>query len=78
MIYLKNEKQIECIRQSCKMLSAMYREFIALVKAGIATIEIDHWVNNWIKKSGGKPILLGYGPKKVRFRHRYVFQSTTK
>jgi methionyl aminopeptidase len=67
MIYLKNEKQIEGIRKSCKMLSAMYRELIPLVKSGIATIEIDHWVNNWIKKSGGKPILLGYGPKNSPF-----------
>jgi methionyl aminopeptidase len=67
MIYLKNEKQIDGIRQSCKMLSAMYRELIPLVKAGIKTIEIDHWVNNWIKKTGGKPILLGYGPKNNPF-----------
>ncbi|MDR1325545.1 MAG: type I methionyl aminopeptidase [Treponema sp.] len=67
MIHLKNEKQIEGIRQSCKMLSAMYRELIPLVKAGIETIEIDHWVHNWIKKSGGKPILLGYGPRNNPF-----------
>jgi methionyl aminopeptidase len=67
MIYLKNEKQIDGIRQSCKMLSAMYRELIPLVKAGIKTIEIDRWVNDWIKKSGGKPILLGYGPKNNQF-----------
>ncbi|MDR1220046.1 MAG: type I methionyl aminopeptidase, partial [Treponema sp.] len=67
MICLKNEKQIEGIRKSCKMLSTMYRELIPLVKAGTETIEIDHWVHNWIKKSGGKPILLGYGPKKNPF-----------
>jgi hypothetical protein len=48
MIYLKNEKQIGGIRRSCKMLSAMYRELIPLVKDGIETIEIDRWVNNWI------------------------------
>jgi methionyl aminopeptidase len=67
MIYLKSEKEIEGIRKSCKMLSAMHRELIPLVKAGIATIEIDHWANNWIKKSGGKPILLGYGPENSPF-----------
>jgi methionyl aminopeptidase len=37
------------------------------VKTGVETIEIDHWVNKWIKKSGGKPILLGYGPKNSPF-----------
>jgi methionyl aminopeptidase len=64
MIRLKNEKQIDGIRKSCKMLSAMYRELIPLVKPGIQTIDIDNWVNNWIKKSGGRPVFLGYKVKK--------------
>jgi methionyl aminopeptidase len=64
MIRLKNEKQIEGIRRSCRMLSAMYRELIPLVKPGIQTIEIDQWVRNWIKKAGGKPVFLGYRQKK--------------
>jgi len=46
------------------MLSAMYRELIPLVKTGVQTIEIDHWVKNWIKKAGGKPVFLGYGSPK--------------
>jgi len=64
MIRLKNEKQIDNIRKSCKMLSAMYRELIPLVKPGVQTIEIDHWVRDWIKKAGGKPVFLGYRMKK--------------
>jgi methionyl aminopeptidase len=64
MIRLKNEKQIEGIRKSCKMLSAMYRELIPLVKPGIQTIEIDMWVRDWIKRAGGKPVFLGYTIKK--------------
>jgi len=67
MIRLKNEKQIEGIRKSCKMLSAMYRELIPLVKPGIQTIEIDMWVRDWIKKAGGKPVFLGYCVKKNPF-----------
>ena len=42
----------------------MYRELIPLVKPGIQTIEIDFWVQNWIKKAGGRPVFLGYKPKK--------------
>ncbi|MCL2277477.1 MAG: type I methionyl aminopeptidase [Treponema sp.] len=64
MIRLKNEKQIDGIRKSCKMLSAMYRELIPLIKPGIQTIDIDQWARNWIKKSGGRPVFLGYKPKK--------------
>jgi len=61
MIRLKTEKQIDGIRKSCKMLSAMYREIIPLVKPGVQTIDIDRWVRNWIKKAGGTPVFLGYG-----------------
>jgi len=64
MIRYKNEKQINGIRESCKMLSAMYRELIPLVKPGVQTIEIDQWARNWIKKCGGKPVFLGYVMKK--------------
>jgi methionyl aminopeptidase len=67
MIRLKNEKQINAIRASCKALSAMYRELLPLVKPGVETIEIDRWVFNWIKKIGGKPAFLHYGPRKNPF-----------
>ena len=60
MIRLKNEKQINGIRESCKMLSAMFRELAPQVKPGLKEIEIDQWVRNWIKKAGGKPAFLGY------------------
>jgi methionyl aminopeptidase len=62
MIRLKNEKQINGIRKSCKLLSAMYRELIPLIKPDVQTIEIDHWARVWIKQAGGKPAFLGYGP----------------
>jgi methionyl aminopeptidase len=64
LIRIKNEKQIDGIRKSCKILSAMYRELIPLVKPGVQTIEIDQWVQNWIKKAGGIPVFLGYTIKK--------------
>jgi len=64
VIRLKTEKQIEGIRKSCKMLSAMYRELVPLVKPGIETIEIDKWARNWIKRAGGIPVFLGYSQSK--------------
>jgi methionyl aminopeptidase len=63
MIRLKNEKQIDGIRTSCRLLSAMYRELIPLVRPGVETIEIDRWVRAWIKQAGGRPWFLGYGSK---------------
>ncbi|MDR0761013.1 MAG: type I methionyl aminopeptidase [Treponema sp.] len=67
MVRLKNEKQIDGIRESCKALSAMFREIIPLVKAGVETRDLDRWVQNWIKKAGGRPAFLGYGPKNNPF-----------
>jgi methionyl aminopeptidase len=64
VIRLKTEKQIEGIRKSCKMLSAMYRELVPLVKPGIETIELDKWARNWIKHAGGIPVFLGYRQSK--------------
>ena len=59
MIRIKNERQITGIRESCRMLSSMYRELIPLVKPGVETIELDRWVYGWIKKAGGTPAFLG-------------------
>ncbi|MDR2517820.1 MAG: type I methionyl aminopeptidase [Spirochaetaceae bacterium] len=63
MIRLKNEKQIDSIRQSCRMLSAMFRELMPLVAPGVATLDLDKWAQGWIKKAGARPAFLGYGPK---------------
>ncbi len=61
MIRLKNTQQLEGIRSSCKLLSMMYKQLIPLVQEGVETKELDHWVQQWIKKAGGKPAFLGYG-----------------
>lgn len=61
MIRLKNPKQIDGIRQSCKMLSAMFKELVPLVRPGVETLELDLWAQDWIKRAGGKPAFLGYG-----------------
>jgi methionyl aminopeptidase len=61
VIRLKNDKQIEGIRKSCKMLSAMYRELIPLVKPGVETRDLDRWVRRWIEQAGGRPAFLGVG-----------------
>ncbi|MDR1389392.1 MAG: type I methionyl aminopeptidase [Treponema sp.] len=67
MIRLKNEKQIDGIRKSCKLLSAMFRELVPRVKPGVSTADLDSWAHNWITKAGGRPSFLGYGDKKNPF-----------
>jgi len=63
MIRLKTGPQIDGIRRSCKALSAMFRELIPLVKPGVTPLDLDRWTRDWIRKAGGKPAFLGYGPK---------------
>jgi len=45
------------------MLSAMYRELIPLVQPGVQTIDLDKWVQKWIKSAGAHPAFLGEGSK---------------
>jgi methionyl aminopeptidase len=61
MIRLKNSKQIDGIRASCRMLKTMFDELEPLVKPGVETRDLDHWVRDWIARGGGKPAFLGYG-----------------
>lgn len=55
MIRIKNEKQIDGIRRSCKALARLYRELIPAVREGITTGELDDLCVAYIKKIGGKP-----------------------
>jgi methionyl aminopeptidase len=55
MIRIKNEKQIDGIRKSCKALARLYRELTPMVKEGVSTAELDAFCVDFIKKAGGKP-----------------------
>lgn len=55
MIKIKNEKQINGIRLSCKALARLYKALIPLVKEGVSTGDLDDFCVDFIKKAGGKP-----------------------
>ena len=55
MIKIKNEKQINGIRLSCKALARLYKALIPLVKEGVSTGDLDDFCVEFIKKAGGKP-----------------------
>lgn len=60
MIQLKNKKDIEGIRSSCRLLSEVHSRLESIVEPGITTAEIDAYINRYITKEGGKPSFLGY------------------
>ncbi|ULQ60346.1 type I methionyl aminopeptidase [Brucepastera parasyntrophica] len=55
MIRIKNEKQIDGIRKSCKALARLYQALIPRVREGISTGELDKFCVDFIKSIGGIP-----------------------
>ena len=55
MIRLKNEKEIEGIRKSCRALAALFEDVIPKIKVGMTTKQIDNLCVAFIRKVGGKP-----------------------
>lgn len=64
---IKNEAQIQGIRESAKINIAVLDYVAAHIKAGITTAEIDRWVFDKTAELGGVPAPLGYEgfPKSV-------------
>ena len=60
MIRIKNKRQIEGIRASCQMLSALYDALKPLVQPGVTPKDLDRFAYDFMVKNGGKPAFLGY------------------
>lgn len=64
---VKNEKQIEGIREACRINSLVLDKVASEIKAGMSTEDIDKIVHEETLKLGGIPACLGYEgfPKSV-------------
>ncbi len=58
---LKNEKQLEALRQSGQRLAQVMKLLAENITPGISTGELDALAEEKIKKLGGIPIFKGYG-----------------
>lgn len=61
MIYVKSEKEIDLIRESCKIVKETLQFVESKIQAGMSTKEIDELVERYIRSSGAIPSCLGYG-----------------
>ena len=61
MIPIKNERELECMRQACKITAAARALAGDMVRPGVTTREIDKAVHDYIVSQGAKPSFLGYG-----------------
>ncbi|MCR5738843.1 MAG: type I methionyl aminopeptidase [Lachnospiraceae bacterium] len=60
MIPVRDEKAIECMRESNRRLGVMLDELTGMVRPGITTAYLDEQAEKLIEKLGGRPNFKGY------------------
>jgi len=60
VIRLKNERQIEGIRRSCKLLAELFEKLGDHIKPGISTWDVDKFAEEFIKKNNATAAFKGY------------------
>ena len=60
MITIKNERELESMRQACKITAAARALAGEMVRPGVSTKEIDKAVHDFIVSQGAKPSFLNY------------------
>lgn len=60
MIILKNERDVEAMRDSGAVAAAVLEEVSAFIQPGVTTREVDEYAASRIKAFGGKSAFLGY------------------
>ena len=59
-ISVKSEREIELMRESCRLLAIVHKELEEAIRPGISTLEIDHMGDALIRKLGGIPNFKNY------------------
>ena len=60
MIYIKTQKEIDFIRESCRIVAETLRLVKSQVRIGITTIELDRIAEDYIKSNNASPAFKGY------------------
>ncbi|TMW70302.1 type I methionyl aminopeptidase [Alteribacter natronophilus] len=60
MITLKSEREIALMHEAGKLLASCHREVAKRIKPGVTTLEIDTFVEKYLKKHGAVPEQKGY------------------
>jgi len=60
LIILKSKREIELMHKAGQLLADCHKEIAKLIKPGITTLEIDAFVENYLKKHGATPEQKGY------------------
>ena len=60
MIHLKSAREIEQMKEAGKILAECHKQIRGMIKPGITTLEIDAFVEKFLKKHGAIPEQKGY------------------
>lgn len=60
MIYIKTQKEVDFIRESCRIVAETLRLVKSNVKAGIKTIDLDRIAEDYIRSNNAIPAFKGY------------------
>ncbi|RIX60334.1 type I methionyl aminopeptidase [Paenibacillus nanensis] len=60
MITLKSEKEIRAMHEAGKLLASCHREIAKRIAAGVTTMEINQFVDNYLRKHGAIPEQIGF------------------
>lgn len=61
---IKSSREIDLIKESCRIVSLVLKNISNYIKAGITTKEIDSIIEEMILSEGGVPAFKGYGGSK--------------
>ena len=62
MVTIKSKKEIELMREACKVVAIVYDEIEKYIKPGITTLELDQIAEKKMRELGAIPAEKGYNP----------------
>jgi len=60
VISIKSPKEIEQMREACRITALVYKELEAYIRPGLTTIDLDKFAETIIRENGGIPAQKGY------------------
>jgi methionyl aminopeptidase len=64
MVRIKTRREIELIRESCRIVADVLRIVATKIKPGVTTLELDRLAEEYIRSLGAIPAFKGYGSNK--------------
>ena len=60
MVTIKSQKEIEKMKEACRITALVYDEIEKYIKPGITTMDLDNFAEKIIREHGGIPAQKGY------------------